>query len=53
MDLFFGFIPYWDTILVGALAVVALLLLVRKLRKGSCDCGSCSKNCPARKFKER
>lgn len=53
MDRFSDIIPHWDKILVGVLAVVALWLLVRKLRKGTCDCGSCSKNCPARKFKER
>lgn len=51
--MFFGFIPHWDKILAGALALGALLLLIRKFRKGGCDCGNCSKNCPGRKFKER
>lgn len=53
MNTFFGLIPHWDKILVGVLALGALALLVRKLRKGGCDCGNCSKNCPARKFKDR
>lgn len=53
MNVFFGLIPHWDKILVGVVALGALALLIRKLRKGSCDCGSCSKDCPARKFKDR
>ena len=35
------------------LALGALYLLIRKFRKGECNCGSCSKSCPAKKFKER
>ena len=31
----------------------ALYLLIRKFRKGECNCGSCSKSRPAKKFKER
>jgi len=50
MDMMFGWIPSWDKILVFLLAVGALLLLIRKFRKGECSCAGCSKNCPAKKF---
>ena len=53
MEFYFGFIHHWDKILVGLLALGALYLLIRKFRKGECNCGSCSKSCPAKKFKER
>lgn len=50
MELFSGFIHHWDKILVILIAVAAVWLLVRKFRKGECNCGSCGKKCPARKF---
>ncbi|MGI6353971.1 MAG: hypothetical protein ACOX6W_02565 [Lentisphaeria bacterium] len=53
MSILPGLLQHWDKILVGLLAIGALFLLIRKFRKGSCDCGSCSKNCPAKKFKDR
>lgn len=43
MEFYFGFIHHWDKILVGLLALGALYLLIRKFRKGECNCGSCSK----------
>lgn len=53
MDIPLGFLQHWDKILVGLLAVGALVLLIRKFRKGGCDCGSCDKKCPARKSDDR
>lgn len=53
MNIPLGFLPYWDKILVGLLAVGALVLLIRKFRKSGCDCGSCSKHCPGRKTGDR
>ncbi|MBS1372380.1 MAG: FeoB-associated Cys-rich membrane protein [Lentisphaeria bacterium] len=53
MEFYFGFIHHWDKILVGLIALGAIWLLIRKFRKGECNCGSCGKKCPARKFKER
>lgn len=53
MDFCIGVLHHWDKLLVGLLALGALVLLVRKFRKGECHCGSCSKSCPAKKNKER
>ncbi len=44
---------HWDKILVGILALGALLLLIRKFRKGGCNCGDCSQSCSERKPEEK
>ncbi len=46
-------LQHWDKILVIAIGVVAVILLARKFRKGSCNCGSCGKECPARKEEQK
>ncbi|WP_294504636.1 FeoB-associated Cys-rich membrane protein [uncultured Victivallis sp.] len=50
MEWYSAFIHHWDKVLVILIAVAAIWFLVRKFRKGECNCGSCGKKCPARKF---
>ena len=50
MEWYSAFIHHWDKVLVILIAVAAIWFLVRKFRKGECNCSSCGKKCPARKF---